>query len=325
MRVRRRRRPLWRRIQLASPPPLPLVGLVVIALLTLGALHRQSADLRSVSASLQSVSSNLPSITRVAPPVPAVAPSPGIAGRLLDDLRLVAASTKAKVGIVVVDLRGSQPQRIELNGDLSFVAASTYKFPALMANAERIAAGTMKPNDRVCFRPSQAEDGWYDDYDPGECFTRQTIAARAATYSDNTAGHMLVDDLGGAGALNSYARSRGAAQSKFFYPNQTTASDLAALWVTEAQGRAGGQRAQQWLYPLLTKTAFETGIPAGVPASTRVVHKIGQIRTTIIDAGLVIGPKAHYALAIALDGVPGDAGWALVARFSKVVWQYVTR
>jgi beta-lactamase class A len=177
----------------------------------------------------------------------------------------------------------------------------------------------------MCFHPSQAESGWFEDYDPGECFTVQTIAVRAATYSDNTAGHMLVDDLGGAEALNSYARSRGAAQSSFYDPNQTTAADLAALWTTEAQGRAGGRRAQQWLYPLLTKTAFEDGIPAGVPASARVVHKIGAIGPTLIDAGLVIGPKGQYVVAIAIEGLPGDAGWALIARFSKVVWQYVAR
>jgi beta-lactamase class A len=288
---------------------------------------RLSADLRSVRASLPSVSTQLPSIPKLAPQVPTVAPSPTIAVRLLDDLRLVAAaSPKTKVGVVVIDLRGSQPRRIvELNGDRSFVAASTYKFPLLMANAERIAEGTVKSSDRMCFHPSQAESGWFEDYDPGECFTRQTIAARAGTYSDNTAGHMLVDNLGGATALNSYARSRGAAQSSFYYPNQTTASDLAALWTTEAQGRAGGRRAQQWLYPLLTKTAFEDGIPAGVPASARVVHKIGAINTTLIDAGVVIGPKGQYVVAIALEGLPGDAGWALIARFSKVVWQYQAR
>jgi beta-lactamase class A len=183
----------------------------------------------------------------------------------------------------------------------------------------------MKPSDRICFRASEAEDGWFADYQPGECFTRQTIAARAGTYSDNTSGHMLVDNLGGAKALNSYARSRGAAQSAFFKPNQTTASDLAALWVSEAQGQAGGQRAQDWLYPLLTKTAFEDGIPADLPDSVRVVHKIGAVGSTVIDAGLVIGPKGRYVVAIATDGLGGTPGWGLVAKLSRVIWEYQAR
>jgi beta-lactamase class A len=303
-----------------------------VLLLTFVSLHRPSEDLPKIRATLPSISADIPAISKVVPPVPSVAPVPttlnpmaSTGSGLLADLQQVAASTRARVGVVVVDLRGSQPQRTEFNASLTFTAASTYKFPALMANAERIAAGTMKPSDRICFRASEAEDGWFADYQPGECFTRQTIAARAGTYSDNTSGHMLVDNLGGAKALNSYARSRGATQSAFFKPNQTTASDLAALWVSEAQGQAGGQRAQDWLYPLLTKTAFEDGIPADLPDSVRVVHKIGAVGSTVIDAGLVIGPKGRYVVAIATDGLGGTPGWGLVAKLSRVIWEYQAR
>jgi beta-lactamase class A len=237
----------------------------------------------------------------------------------------VVAETRARVGVAVVDLRGPQPRRTELNAGASFVAASTYKFVALMANAERIAAGSMRSGDRLCFRPSQAEDGWFKDYAPGKCFSRQTLAMRAAQYSDNTAGHMLVDSLGGARALNAYARSRGALHSAFYYPNRTTAGDLAALWTSEAQGQAGGRGAQQWLYPLLTRTAFEAGVPAGVPGSARVVHKVGWIDSTVNDAALVTAPGARYVLAITSEGLGGDAGWALLARISAVVWGYLAR
>jgi beta-lactamase class A len=327
MRVRRRRRPLWRRLPLGPLSLLLLALLGVLSLLTFAIQHRPQAVMPSVRAALPSVSADLPAISNVLPPVPSVAPSIATAtgGLLLDDLRLVAASTRAQVAVVVIDLRGSQPVRTELNGNRTFSAASTYKFPLLMANAERIAAGTMKSSDRLCFSPAQAEEGWFADYDPGECFTRQTLSARAGTYSDNTAGRMLIDNLGGSRALNAYARSRGATQSSFYFPNKTTASDLAALWTSEAQGHAGGQRAQQWLYPLLTKTAFEDGIPGGLPQSTRVVHKIGVIDTTVIDAGLVVGPRGRYVVAIATDGIAGDAGWALVARLSKVVWQHESK
>src|ERR1700730_9983754 len=309
MRVRRRRRPLWGRLPLGPLSLLLLALLGVLSLLTFAIQHRPQAAMPSVGAVLPSVSADLPAISNV----------------LLNDLRLVAASTRAQVAVVVIDLRGSQTVRTELNGKRTFTAASMYKFPLLMANAERIAAGTMKSSDRLCFSPAQAEEGWFADYDPGECFTRQTLSARAGTYSDNTAGRMLIDNLGGSRALNAYARSRGATQSSFYFPNKTTASDLAALWTSEAQGQAGGQRAQQWLYPLLTKTAFEDGIPGGLPQSTRVVHKIGVIDTTVIDAGLVMGPRGRYVVAIATDGIAGDAGWALVARLSKVVWQHLSK
>jgi len=247
---------------------------------------------------------------------------PGPDTRLLVALRALVAGTRARVGVAVVDQSGPQPRRTELNAGATFVAASTYKFVALMANAERIAAGSMRPGDRLCYRSSQAEAGWFNDYKAGACYTRQTLASRAGLYSDNTAGHMLVDGLGGGRALNAYAASRGASHSTFYYPNQTTAGDLASLWTAEAQERAGGEAAKRWLYPLLTKTAFEKGIPAGVPASVRVVHKVGWLDSTVNDAALVIAPRGSYVLAVTTEGLGGDAGWALVARISATVWKY---
>jgi beta-lactamase class A len=257
--------------------------------------------------------------------VPAVPPvPPGPDSRLLTELQAVIAGSRARVGVAVVDLRGPQPKRTELNSGAAFEAASTYKLVALMANAERIAAGSMKSGDRLCFRTSEAEDGWFKDYASGQCFSRQALAMRAAQYSDNTAGHMLVDSLGGGRALNAYARSRGAGHSAFYYPNRTTAGDLAALWTSEALGQAGGQGAQQWLYPLLTRTAFEQGIPAGVPASARAVHKVGWIDSTVNDAALVTAPGARYVLVVTTDGLGGEPGWALVSRISAIVWKYET-
>ena len=123
--------------------------------------------------------------------------------------------------------------------------------------------------------------------------------------------------------LNDYASRHGATESAFFYPNLTTSSDLARLWVDEASGRAGGGAAQVYLYPLLTRTSVEAGIPAGVPESATVVHKIGDIGDEVNDAALVeSGPRGSYVLVVCTQGLGGDAGWKLVADISRAVWQY---
>jgi hypothetical protein len=57
----------------------------------------------------------------------------------------------------------------------------------------------------------------------------------------------------------------------------------------------------------------------------RVVHKIGAVGSTVIDAGLVIGPKGRYVVAIATDGLGGTPGWGLVAKLSRVIWEYQAR
>jgi beta-lactamase class A len=237
-------------------------------------------------------------------------------------LQQMVADSGASVGITVVELGGSSPVTWTVGGSAVFVAASTYKLVALMMEAQNIASGATDPNGVVCYLPSDYEAGWFDDYELGACFTRNELAARAARQSDNTAGHMLVRDVGGGDVLNAWAASLGATSSEFFAANTTTADDLAVLWTAEARGGLGGAAAHAWLYPLLTGTTTEQGIPSGIPAGSTVVHKTGAIDAVANDAALVAsGPDGPYVLVVTTDGLGGAPAWELIAGISAVVWQ----
>jgi beta-lactamase class A len=133
----------------------------------------------------------------------------------------------------------------------------------------------------------------------------------------------LVRDLGGADALTAWAAAAGATQSVFYTDNTTTSNDLAALWSAEAKGRLGGTAAQAWLYPVLTGTSTEAGIPAGVASRSAVVHKTGTIDLVENDAGLVrSGPNGAYVLTVMTDNLGGDGGWQLIASVSAAVWSF---
>lgn len=181
----------------------------------------------------------------------------------------MVGASGGSASVSLIELSGASPVTWSYNGGEVFTAASTYKLAALMMLAEEVAAGSTDPNGYVCYQDSDYEDGWFDDYADGECYTRLELAQRAGRYSDNTAGHMLVRDLGGAGALNAWAAAAGTVDSVFFTDNTTTANDLAALWAAEARGKLGGAAAQAWLYPLLVNTATQSGIPAGVRRAAR--------------------------------------------------------
>jgi beta-lactamase class A len=227
------------------------------------------------------------------------------------------------VGIALIELGGTSPLAWSYNGAEVFTAASTYKLAALMMEAQYIAAGAADPNGLVCYEDADYEAGWFDDYVDGMCLTRSELAQRAGLYSDNTAGHMLVRDVGGADALNAWAASEGASESVFFTDNTTSASDLASLWAAEAKGSLGGAAAQAWLYAMLTGTSTEAGIPAGVSGHSVVVHKTGTIDLVVNDAALVVsGPNGAYVLTVMTDGIGGDAGWQTVAAISAEVWRF---
>jgi beta-lactamase class A len=243
-------------------------------------------------------------------------------GALAISLEQLIASSGATAAVTVVELGGTDPVVWSVNAGEVFTAASTYKLAALMLEAENIATSKVDPNGYVCFEDGDYEEGWFDDYQDGACFTRNELAVRAGTYSDNTAGHMLVRDVGGAAVLNAWAASIGATSSDFFTANTTTPADLAALWTAEARGELGGGAAQAWLYPLLTNTRTESGIPAGVRGAT-VVHKTGTIDLVDNDAALVTSsPSGPYVLVAMTDDLGGADGWQLIAGISTVVWQF---
>ena len=245
----------------------------------------------------------------------------GVGGLAISIQQLIAVSG-ASAGVTVVELGGTNPVVWSVNAESVFTAASTYKLAALMLEAQNIAAGKVDPSGYVCYQEDDYESGWFDDYEEGACFTRNELAIRAGKYSDNTAGHMLVRDVGGGEVLNAWVASIGATSSNFFDGNTTTSADLAFLWAAEAKGDLGGAAAQAWLYPLLTNTRTESGVPAGVSGAT-VVHKTGTIDLVDNDAALVTSSAGGpYVLVVMTDGLGGADGWQLIANISSVVWRF---
>ena len=246
-------------------------------------------------------------------------PHPSFAG-LQTEVAQLLIGARATGGVSLIELGGSNPQSWNLNGDETFVAASTYKQPLLMEDAQNVAARRAGPKDVLCYSPGDFEAGYFSDYASGSCYTRAELERRVGHYSDNTAAHMLVRSQGGGAALNAYARAHGASESSFWAPNTTTSNDLARLWANEWAGQAGGVAAQQYLYPVLTNTNYELGVPAGLPAGTTVVHKVGFIDAYLNDSALVTsGPKGPYVLSICTRY--SASGWALLAAISRAVWQ----
>jgi beta-lactamase class A len=262
----------------------------------------------------------LPSPSAAAPVTTVLAPSSF--EQLQSDLADITVQSGAWVGISLQDLSGPRRNTLSLNGSQSFYAASAYKLPLLMAEAQQVVTGEASLSDVLCFDPSDAEDGWFNDYEVGSCFTRDELAMRAGHYSDNTAAHILVRYLGGPDALNSYAKSIGMSASALWNPNTTTTDDLIAAWLDEVLGRLGGEAAQNWLYPVLTHTANEEGIPAGIPSAATVTHKVGTMYGTENDSAYVVSGRTSYVVSIAVDGIDESAGWSLIARISERIWQY---
>jgi beta-lactamase class A len=307
-----------------------LPAIVVVAVLTLGAVSVEAKPRVLAATAPATTSANDATSAPADTPATDVPPLgfpelivPRDLSALASGVDQLIAAGGASVSVTVVELGGKDPAVWSVNGAEVFTAASTYKLAALMLEAANIAAGKTDPNGLVCYQADDSESGWFDDYSDGSCFTRNELALRAGRYSDNTAGHMLVRDVGGGEALDAWVASLGATNSTFYSGNTTTSSDLATLWTAEVEGSLGGAAAQGWLYPLLTNTRTESGVPAGVAGRAVVVHKTGTIDQVDNDAALVTsGPNGPYVVVVMTDGLGGAAGWQLIDEISATVWQF---
>jgi hypothetical protein len=304
-----------------------LLGVLFVAVIVPDTLPLVLTGGRGNHPSPSPVAAVSPSPSPLPTPTPSPSPTPpnrtAALKKLAADLNRIAVAGGARASATLIELGGTAPLAMwSVKGDTSWQADSTYKLPLLMAEAQGIATGKFKSTDLLCYRSSDYEAGWFDDYVPGKCFTRLVLATRVGHFSDNTSAHILVRYLGGSTGLNAFAKSIGAKESQFFLPNTTTTNDLARLWASEAQGNAGGAAAQKWLYPLITNTYWESGIPAGTPRAP-VVHKVGYNGKSINDAALVVrGPKGAYILTICTYGPGNAAGWTVVSQLANRVWLF---
>lgn len=252
-----------------------------------------------------------------------VVPAPKPSEQLQAALTRLAQDSGANVAIALESLDQPGGLAWSLAGTEVFESGSTYKLPVLEWQAQAMAAGTVSGSDQLCYQDSDWEDGWFGDYADGSCFSRLELMQRVGEYSDNTAAHILVDSMGGPDALQQFAVDHGATSSDFVN-GSTTAADLVTLWTEEARGQLGGPAAQSILYPLLTHTAYEQGVPAGVPTNVQVVHKVGIIDSTVNDAALVVAPSGRYVLVVLTDGLDQSQAWPLIAQISADVYTYET-
>jgi len=69
---------------------------------------------------------------------------------------------------------------------------------------------------------------------------------------------------------------------------------------------------------VLARQQFNGGIPAGVPAGTKVAHKTGSITRVRHDAGIVYAPEP-YVLVVLTRGIQDSkTADAVIAEISRI-------
>jgi beta-lactamase class A len=247
----------------------------------------------------------------------------------------IEAKTGGRLGVAVHDT--SSGLRTDRRGEERFPLCSTFKLLAAAAILAKVDAGKERLDREIAIRQKDVLN-----YAPvtrkraGLSMTLAELCAAAVTLSDNTAANLMLNSLGGPGAITSYARSLGDEATRLDRiepdlnealpgdPRDTTtplamAGDLHALLVGGALTESSRAQLTGWL--IANKTG-DARLRAGLPHTWRIGDKTGTgDRGTANDVAIAWRKaRAPILIAVYLTGatVNRDQQSAALADVGKV-------
>lgn len=260
-------------------------------------------------------------------------------------IKLIRSSGAETVGVAACDLETGQTLLIDERAGLH--AASTMKLPVMMELFRLAEQKKLDLNAEIEVRNtfSSIVDGSpysltsSDDSDEtvyariGKGMKVIDLIDRMITWSSNLATNLLIEKAG-ADNVNRLMRRlgandiqvrRGVEDIKAFRAglnNTTTALDLMILLRAIAENRFLTAESNSRMVEILSAQHFNDGIPAGLPAGTRVAHKTGSITRHDHDAGIVYPPgRKPLVLVVLTKGIDDHkVSSRLIADISKAVY-----
>ena len=106
--------------------------------------------------------------------------------------------------------------------------------------------------------------------------------------------------------------------------NTTTARDLGVLLGAIATGKAASPASCREMLAILGRQHFNEGIPAGLPAGTRVYHKTGWVGEVVYHDAALVEPATggRYVLVVTTGGIQKEEDAHAVARdVSRLIFE----
>lgn len=256
-------------------------------------------------------------------------------GQEMSDLKqsinnLVTKQPDMQVGAMFLDL--DTDAYVDLNATTAFPAASTIKFPVLVAFFQAVDAGKIQLNEMLTMKKEQvATEAGTMQYQPvGTKFSALETATEMMVDSDNTATNMLIDRLGGMAALNQQFQQWGLTATTLHNllpdiegTNTTTPQDMALLMSQIQDGKLVSMKSRDRLLDIMGRIRNDSMLPQGLGDGAKIAHKTGTLGLVLGDIGLIDTPTGKRYLAAVLVKRPRDDYGAteLVQNISRLAYQ----
>jgi beta-lactamase class A len=239
-----------------------------------------------------------------------------------------------KPGVLLLDLDNNA--YVDINANDSFPAASTIKFPVLVAFFHDVDAGKIQLGESLVMKKEQVatEAGSMQYLPVGTQFSAIETATNMMVVSDNTATNMLIERLGGMAALSQRFKSWGmnATTVTNLLPdvqgqNTTSPKDLAKLMSQVQSGKLVSMKSRDRILDIMRRVENDTMLPRGLGNGATIAHKTGTLGVLLGDIGLIDTPNGKRYLASVLVQRPRDDAKAeeMIQQISKTAYQAFTQ
>ncbi|MBX9258812.1 serine hydrolase [Desmonostoc muscorum CCALA 125] len=245
--------------------------------------------------------------------------------------KLVARYKFLTPGIFFMDLETGD--YISVNGNKAFPAASTIKYPILIALFQEVDAGRINLNETLVMQRKYVVGGSgnMQYMRAGSKFSVLKTATMMMTISDNTATNMIIARLGGITKLNQRFRSWGLESTAlrrmlgdFNGTNKTSAKDLVRLSALMVNNQLLSDQSQSQVLGIMYGCHNRKLLPSGLGSGAKIAHKTGTLRFVLGDAGIIQTPSGKRYLAGIFVTRPNNDLRArdFIRQVSQVVYGY---
>jgi beta-lactamase class A len=260
--------------------------------------------------------------------------------------RILAAHPGKTIAVAYYDL--ATGETLLRNEREVFHAASTMKVPVMLGIYEAVTRGALRLDQPVRVRNEftsildgstyaleareDSDDELYEEI--GRDLPLGELVRRMEVRSSNLATNIVIELIGAKSVMrlmkeigaNDIQVLRGVEDDKAYHAgmnNTTTAYDLMVVFRTLAEKRAISEDASKAMIDILAAQEHNDGIPAGLPAGTRVAHKTGWITGISHDGGIVFRPDgSQYVLVVLTRGfTKSDEADRVIAEISRAFWR----
>ncbi len=229
-------------------------------------------------------------------------------------------------------------KEVDINADSLYSSASIIKLPVLFELFRKIDRSEKDgSNDTVLSKKLYYSDiykTWGSgklQYGPVNRYLSVDYLAKIMiTQSDNSATNMLIEEVGGLGALNSSMRSLGLdkIQLNNWLPdvegkNKISARQIATLLYNLDNPRFLSQKSKITIKEYMANVENRSLLQAGLPPEAILIHKTGDIGKMLGDAGVVYAQNGKKYIIVVLVNRPHNDYSArnLIQEASELVYK----